>query len=347
MQNLPVFWCDMARLSNLLGSRDRSRDPPVECRVATRIEIERGLRLILAGSAGPASDDAVLDFLAFAMNRRIETSTMRVALVQDRIVWAMLPIVSPGRTVLVMSPGRTFRQTPEAAMCLLAEHICSTYRDANLALVQVLLDPEAAEVRSAYAAAGFNELAELLYLQRGLLHVPDSLPLPPGLELQSYDAANHSEFARTIEQSYEASLDCPALNGVRGIADVIAGHKAAGFFDPSMWFLLRDGGKGLAVLLLNASTQHGAAELVYLGVAPSARGRRLGDFLMRLAMAEAARREFTEITLAVDSQNQPALQLYYRHGMKRLTSRIALIHKLAQDSVARSNAQQVPARRTP
>lgn len=337
----------MARLSNLLGSRDRSGDPPIECRAARRPEIEKGLRLILATSAGPASDDAVLDFLAFAMNRRIETSTMRVALAQDRIVWAMLPIVSPGRTVLVMSPGRTFRQTPESAMSLLAEHICATYLDANLALVQVLLDPAAAEVRSAYAIAGFSELAELLYLQRGLLHVPDLLPPPPGLELRNYDAASHADFARTIERSYEASLDCPALNGVRGIADVIAGHKAAGFFDPSMWFLLREGGEGRAVLLLNASTQHGAAELVYLGVAPSARGRGLGDFLMRLAMAESARREFTDLTLAVDSRNQPALGLYYRHGMRRLTSRIALVRRLAHGAVARSNVHHVPADPTP
>ena len=50
--------------------------------------------------------------------------------------------------------------------------------------------------------------------------------------------AVHALFAETILQTYRDSLDCPGLNGVRQIEDIIAGHKASGEFDPALWFLL-------------------------------------------------------------------------------------------------------------
>jgi ribosomal protein S18 acetylase RimI-like enzyme len=49
---------------------------------------------------------------------------------------------------------------------------------------------------------------------------------------------------------------------------------------------------------------------------------------MRLAVAETARREFTELSLAVDARNAPALRLYHRHGMRRVGRRLALVRDL-------------------
>ena len=82
-------------------------------------------------------------------------------------------------------------------------------------------------------------------------------------------------------------------------------------------------------MLLNPSTHVGTAELVYLGLVPEARGRGLGDYLMRLALATVEDRGFNDVSLAVDSANGPALSLYFRHGMKRVGRRYALIRDLA------------------
>ena len=54
--------------------------------------------------------------------------------------------------------------------------------------------------------------------------------------------------------------------------------------------------------------QAGTVELVYLGVTVSARGGGVGDFLMDLALATAAGENRENLSLAVDSQNQPALE---------------------------------------
>jgi len=87
-------------------------------------------------------------------------------------------------------------------------------------------------------------------------------------------------------------------------------------------------GAPLGVLLLARAPRTNALELVYLGLAPAARGRGLGDLAMRHALAVVAREGAGQLSLAVDANNAPALKLYYRHGLKRMTSRIAMIRDL-------------------
>ncbi len=60
-------------------------------------------------------------------------------------------------------------------------------------------------------------------------------------------------------------------------------------------------------------------ELVYLGLAPAARGRGLGGCLMRLAEARSAAAKASHLSLAVDALNAPALSLYSppRHAADR------------------------------
>jgi len=61
---------------------------------------------------------------------------------------------------------------------------------------------------------------------------------------------------------------------------------------------------------------------------PAARGRRLGELMMRQALAVTARRRQPRLCLAVDAENVPALKLYYRHGMRRVGSKLALMRDL-------------------
>jgi len=154
----------------------------------------------------------------------------------------------------------------------------------------------------------------------------------------NYSPDTHALFGRAILDSYQSSLDCPALNGRRDIEDIIAGHKASGTFDPSLWFLLREGEKSLGVLLLSESSRSDAVELVYLGLAPAARGRKLADLMMRQALAVVAGRKLPRLCLAVDSLNTPALKLYYRHGMSRIASKIAMLRDLQRLPAASTNS---------
>ncbi len=149
-----------------------------------------------------------------------------------------------------------------------------------------------------------------------------------GMAWELYSNESHARFAATISASYRQSLDCPTLAGMRSIDDVIAGHKASGEFDPRYWFLLRLHAQPAAVLLLNRVAGADAAELTYLGVAPEARRCGLGNLLVRQALAAASTMQVKSITLAVDAANAPALRLYFRHGFKHVTGKLALIRDL-------------------
>ena len=206
--------------------------------------------------------------------------------------------------------------------------VCAAFARRDIHLAQVLIDPNNGSARHLYAQCGFADLAVLDYLQTEVRSSLTPAKLPFGFSWESYSTVTHAKFARTILSSYESSLDCPALSGMRNIEDVIASHKASGEFDPNHWFLLYERENPLAVLLLAASPRTDAMELVYLGLVPSARGRGLGALVLRKALRTTLEADIGRLTLAVDANNTPALKLYYRHGLEKIGSKFAMIRDL-------------------
>jgi ribosomal protein S18 acetylase RimI-like enzyme len=305
---------------------------PVAVRPAERREIHAALRLILGSAGRPADESAVVDFLDFALQRHIDLNALWVAVRSERPVWAMLPMVSPGRTMLLLTPGGLPRIEGIETAGTLTDEVCQHYRARGVQLVQALGDPADDGPRDGFLARGFRQMAELLYLQVDVRPTFPAPPLPNGFTWQSYVDQVPAAFADTIVQTYRDSLDCPGLNGLRSIDDVMAGHKAAGGaeFDPSLWFLLREHGDPIGVVLLARTPGHNASELVYLGLVPAARGRGLADLLMRQALHAIASRGGGTLALAVDSQNAPAIRLYHRHGLKKVGAKLALLRELRE-----------------
>lgn len=324
----------MPALSNFFRPRDRGDagrggPPPVVCRLVQRGEIEPALRLILGGSRGVAGDEQVLDFLTFALARKIDVNHTWVATLNGRMEWALLPVASPGKTTLLFSPSRLPRRQDRHVVGRLNEHVAAHQRAAGVDLLQLLLDPADRELAHLYAACAYDRLAELAYLQVDVRGTEPLPRVPPGWTMAHYGTDTHAAFADAISRSYEHSRDCPSLNGKREIDDVIAGHQASGDFDPRLWYLLRDDrGRPLATLLLSRTAGNGQVELVYIGLVPEARGRGVGDLLIRWSLAVVALEGRKHLSLAVDSQNAPALRLYYRHGFAKIGSRVALIRDL-------------------
>lgn len=319
----------MAALSNFFRPRDRPEPTPA-FRLVQRHEIESALRLILGGARGSASDEQVLDFLTFAIARKIDVNQIWIASLDERIEWALLPVASPGRSTLIFSPCRLPRRGNRHLIGALLHRLVADQARQNVQMLQILLDPADSELAQIYLQAGFGRLADLTYLQANLRGT-ESLPaLPSGWQMARYDQRTHVLFVQTIARSYEGSRDCPALTGRRDMDDVIAGHQAAGDFDPNLWFLLRDpDGLACGTLLLSRSAGNGQAELVYIGLVPEARGKGLGDLLIRWALAVAALEGRKHLSLAVDAANEPALRLYYRHGFARVGTRVALLYDLS------------------
>jgi mycothiol synthase len=309
-------------LSNLLGGANASA---WVYRPAQQSEIPDALSLVLGSPAAPADANQVADFTQFAGQRGIDLTELWVAGVGDQLGWAVLPIYSPGRTALVLTPS----QPPRGGdMVALIDRVCQAAGTRGVHLAQVLAEPGAVDMQRVYGECGFQQIAELLYLQSAIRRAPAPPRLPDGCAWHTYGEQTHSLFCRVIASTYMQSLDCPALSGLRDIEDIVAGHRASGEFDPRHWFALTRREEPVGVALLTRVPRVEMAELVYLGLTPEARGQGLGDVTMKQALWGVSQMGLQRLTLAVDSRNAPALKLYYRHGLGHIGSKTAMLRDL-------------------
>jgi ribosomal protein S18 acetylase RimI-like enzyme len=294
------------------------------------IEVVAALRLILGSDGRPGDESQAIELMKFTAQRGINLADIWVYESGNRMRWALLPVVSPGRTVLFFGTIASVVGQNLEPMETGIDTVCDYFAGRNVQLGQVLLDPADQTSIWVYQRKQFQVIAQLLYLQRTVGRTAPPPPLAHPYQLQTYSQQTHAAFAAAILGSYENSLDCPLLNGLRNIEEIIAGHKSAGEFDPADWLLLTCAGEPVGVLLLCKTHQGDGMELVYLGLTPGARGKGLASYLMQVAESLVYSHKLKKLLLAVDAANAPALKLYYRHGMQKVTSKMAMIRELVR-----------------
>ena len=241
-----------------------------------------------------------------------------------RAVTLLVP--SSGSTLMVYT-SPVVSESGAARLGRLLDRACGAARGG--AIAQALLEPEETAARGAYEQAGFLFVGELLYLRRPWSE-PGEAPAswPEGVEVEAWREGMEADLAVALERSYEGTLDCPELCGLRRTEDVIASHRATGSFDPHLWWLVRDKGAPAGVVLLNPNPAQDHTELVYLGLAPSLRGRGLASGLLRMGLAALRGRKHRTALCAVDSRNAPAQALYRRAGFRPFARRVALVRPI-------------------
>lgn len=143
-----------------------------------------------------------------------------------------------------------------------------------------------------------------------------------GLHFVPHAGGEPGRLAAIIEQSYIGTCDCPGLEGVRPMDEVLEGYRSQGTYVPQHWYLVRDAAGDAAVLMLAYHRDAANSELVYMGVTPRARGRRLGEQIARFALHAAAEMGAERLVLAVDAANEPALEIYRRVGFVQWDRRL-------------------------
>ncbi|MBL8763369.1 MAG: GNAT family N-acetyltransferase [Phycisphaerae bacterium] len=261
----------------------------------------------------------------------------------------------PGRTAMMVCAEPSSPDT-EAEAAEVVRAVCADLKSqligpAGLSgqiLAQVLLDVEPSSLSRVFGVAGFSRLANLAYLRRSL---PVRVTRPAGFKIGTslgpgIDAITLAELgarggagpsadaiaAEAMERSYEATLDCPELCGMRRTSDVLALHKSVGEFDPNLWWIIFDRGEASGCMFLNRCAGMRAVELVYLGLAPALRGRGLARKLLEAGVeALAGGREVT-LACAVDTRNTPARRLYESVGFRGYATRAAYIRTISAGS---------------
>ncbi|MHC4127185.1 MAG: GNAT family N-acetyltransferase [Planctomycetota bacterium] len=283
-------------------------------------------------STGPATDRrAVQHFLHYAEANAVSLDGLWSRLGPDgRFDSTVLAVPSPGRTAMVFA-SHPAAATQTESIAQLIDHACRQVAAWGVELAQALLDPSEDLDHRMLEAAGFLELAVLSYQERPIAKTTPPRPQwPPGVRVRVEPYRNELErdLATILNRSYEQTLDCPGLYGLRRTEDIIAGHKATGRFDPSLWTLLWVDEQPAGVALINPFPGHKTSELVYIGLAPFARGRGLGRPLLRHGLCLLQGRRERSLTLAVDQRNTPALALYGAEGFQQAVLRVAMIRSL-------------------
>jgi len=244
-----------------------------------------------------------------------------VALRQDHIVGAIYSQAHPGRTA-VLWPPRLVRGEPMETALRLAEESCRRLASQRVRVAHALLETEDGD-RRLLAAAGFEPLARLLYLVSPVAVFPRQRPLTD-LEFEPYSPANHARLVRVLEATYENTLDCPGLDNVRDLEDVLTGYRATGAFSPERWLIVRHQGKDVGCLILTDHADTESWELVYMGIVSSARGDGWGAQVTQFAQWLTRLAGRKRLVLAVDEANRPAIRIYTAAGFEAWESRIVL-----------------------
>lgn len=283
-------------------------------------------RALVSDAPGPRAASAQ-KFLAAAASHGLDLdNTWGVIDQVGAVRHVALAAPGSGRThMMFTSPAKTHIDAYELSVAIDAS--CRAVRSRGLA--QALLEPNDTLQAEAFLRAGFMKLALLGYLRRKNPRVRSrtlSAPsLPVGVTIENWTPGADEDFIKALDRSYVDTLDCPELCGLRQTRDVLESHKAAGIFEPSLWWIVRHQGEPQGAMLFSPGHGHAHIELVYLGISPALRGKRLGATLLDYGLRALAGRQEPSVTCAVDQRNKPARRLYRKAGFEQFAERAAFI----------------------
>jgi ribosomal protein S18 acetylase RimI-like enzyme len=266
----------------------------------------------------PEAESALRDALsALVAGAARGPSLLLQAVRGDRPVGALFASLQAGRIALAWPP-RWSAEEPESTGLALLREALGRLQQLGVQIVQAFPDAPSHDDQRLLVEADFEHVADLLYL--ACCDLPTSEP-QVNLCLEPYSAANHQRLLTVLEQSYEGTLDCPRLNGIRRAEDVLASYRQSGQFNPARWFLASQPApkqpaiaEDIGCLLLAEHPADDQWELIYVGLIPAARDRGYGRQLVRHAQWLTRLAGRTRLVLSVDAGNGPALGLYASEG---------------------------------
>lgn len=283
-------------------------------------------RALVADSGAPTGANAQRFLSAAAAHGLDLANTWGVLDDKGTVKHVALATPGSGKTHMLFT-SRAKTEIDAAALAIAIDASCRAVPLPGLA--QALLEPGDESQSNAFLNAGFRKLAMLGYLRRKNPRMRtrniSSPLLPEGVTIENWRSGLDDDFALALDRSYVDTLDCPELRGLRDTSDVLESHKAAGEFDPKLWWVIRLRGEAQGAMIFAPGHDRGHIELVYLGLAPALRGKKLGALLLDYGLRIVAGRKEPAVTCAVDQRNEPAKRLYRKAGFVQIAERAAFI----------------------
>ncbi|MSR68807.1 MAG: GNAT family N-acetyltransferase [Phycisphaerales bacterium] len=232
---------------------------------------------------------------------------------------------SPGRTAMlhVTSPCNPGDQAVGTA---LVQRAITAAGRLDARVVQVLVEPEQESTREMFLNGGMRSIGTLAYLERPRSRDFAAEPArPEGASTRPWCPTERALLERLLEETYIDSLDCPGLAKMRLTEEILDGHIHTGIIHPTSWSILEVNGIPCGVSLASEIPGAHCMELVYFGLAPAARGRGLGGYLLDCACRDGQRHGDFSMALACDERNISAMKLYKSRGFTQRLRRSALV----------------------
>ncbi|MFI4874016.1 MAG: GNAT family N-acetyltransferase [Blastopirellula sp. JB062] len=228
----------------------------------------------------------------------------------ERLVGAVWATEQPGRFATVW-PAQLIPGESLAVAKLLMQTVANFLSNLDIEIAQSLIATDKSSDQRHLERVGFRPITNLEYLFVQTAQLRSDLAQP---ELRGVALSCAEEAADELIATYPGTLDCPELDGIRPIQDVIAGYCDTGVFDMSLWRRLEWKGERAGVMILAPTPDLQHLEVVYLGLRPEMRNRGLGKAAIQLALAAAEQRGIERLLLAVDQRNEPAIRSYMACG---------------------------------
>lgn len=220
----------------------------------------------------------------------------------------------------------------EEQTATLLTHQANALQAAGIPQIQAIVHADHWQTSELVRQAGLVQLTRVAHqwLELDELSLPSPAPDTEGLQWRPASELSHRQLSELIDQTFEHTLDCPAINGMRSSQQVLDGFLEDRTLAElgNSWQIVEVQGELVGCLLLQAHLPS-LLEIVYLGLRPSARGKGWGQHLVRRALRYATELGLHSVAAAVDEQNWPALQLYRHFGFRPQQSFEVWLHRRA------------------
>jgi mycothiol synthase len=286
-------------------------------------EIEPAFRLLLSHMSEPERAFRVARAVELVLSGQMDARGLFVLRDRGELAGVIACEALPGAGGVLWPP--VLAGAPDSSLeDRLVARACAWLSERGVRLAQCLLPPDDAPLAEPLLRNGFARITSLSYLRHPLRR-PDGLSHPSRLRFEPYDPNKPQLFHETLLRTYQHTLDCPEVNGVRTVEEVIEGHRAGGPFDPDLWLLAFEEKEPVGVLIMTEVRPGEEWEVSYMGIIPEGRRRGFGREILHKALLEARASGVGSVTLCVDDRNGPAWRLYERMGFTLFDRRLVYL----------------------
>ncbi|PQO40961.1 GNAT family N-acetyltransferase [Blastopirellula marina] len=290
------------------------------------------LWLATGGRSRHVNRGRVTALLAAEKEGKISLEGLSAATSNNRVVGSIWCLNQQGKIATIWGPG-LIPGVPDTLADQLVIGARQFAQQGGSHLLQSLVGPENPLVGAHLMRLGFRHVTQLDQLHA----FPEELPLAPPSNRLAFvpcDDFRKASFEQLVAKTYDGSLDCPEIDGLRQIGDVLDGYYATSNQNPQYWYRVQQAGETIGVVILAHHVANDQLELIYFGLLSPYRQHGLGKEILRFVMHLAKRIGCMSILTGVDQRNAPAMALYHEFGFYHVDTKELFLLPLAPQNVA-------------